>query len=86
MGSLRFDGVRFVAYPMDHEPRHVHGFYAEAEVIVDLRTDGSVSLARRTDAIRPGSAKKADVRYVLATAAAHFEQLVALWEAQHDHA
>ena len=37
MGSLRFDGVLFVAYPQDHEPRHVHGFYAETEAIVELR-------------------------------------------------
>ena len=65
MGSIRFDGVRFVVYTMDHEPRHVHGFYAEVEVIVDLRADGKISLADRTDAIRPSNASKADVRHVL---------------------
>jgi hypothetical protein len=37
VGSIRFNGVRFVAYPEDHEPRHVHGFYAETEVIVEFR-------------------------------------------------
>jgi len=58
MGSIRFDGVRFVVYTMDHEPRHVHGFYAEVEVIVDLRADGKISLADRTDAIRPSNASK----------------------------
>jgi len=83
MGSIRFDGVRFVVYSMDHEPRHVHGFYAEVEVIVDLRLDGGVSLANRTDAIRPSNASKSDVRHVLAVAAAHFNELASLWEKHH---
>jgi hypothetical protein len=83
MGSLRFDGVRFVAYTMDHEPRHVHGFYVEAEVIVDLRADGKVGLAERKDAIRPSNASKSDIRHVLNVAAAHFDELAALWEKHH---
>jgi hypothetical protein len=83
MGSLRFDGVRFAAYTMDHEPRHVHGFYADVEVIVDLRPDGKVSLANRTDAIRPSNASKSDVRHVLTVAAGHFDELVILWEKHH---
>jgi hypothetical protein len=68
---------------MDHEPRHVHGFYADVEVIADLRSDGSVSLANRTDAVRPGSGSKSDVRHVLTIAAKHFDDLVLLWEKQH---
>jgi hypothetical protein len=83
MGSIRFEGIRFVVYTMDHEPRHVHGFYAEVEVIVDLGQDGQVSLANRTDAIRPGNGSKADVRHVLTVAAGHFDKLVALWEKHH---
>lgn len=83
MGSVWFNGVRFVAYTMDHEPRHVHGFYAEVEVIVDLRADGNVSLANRTDAIRPNNGGKSDVRHVLVTAAGHFDELVSLWEKYH---
>jgi hypothetical protein len=83
MGSIRFNGVRFAAYSMDHEPRHVHGFYADVEVIADLRSDGSVSLANRTDAVRPGSGSKSDVRHVLTIAAKHFDDLVLLWEKQH---
>ena len=83
MGSLRFDGVRFVAYAMDHEPRHIHRFYAEIEAIFDLRPDGYVALAGRTDAIRPGNAKKSDVRHILAVAAAYFDTLVSLWEKHH---
>ena len=38
MGSVKFDGVLFVAYSNDHSPRHVHGFAAETEVIVGKRT------------------------------------------------
>ena len=83
MGSLRFDGVRFTAYTMDHAPRHVHGFYAEIEVVVDLRPDGRVSLASRTDAIRPSNGSIADARHVPTVAARHFDKLVSLWEKHH---
>lgn len=83
MGSIRLDGVRLVAYTMDHEPRHVHGFYAEVEVIVDLRPDGKVSLANRTDAVKPGNGSKSDIRHVLTVAAGHFDDLVSLWEKHH---
>jgi len=47
MGSIRFEGVRFEAYSNDHDPMHVHGFYAEVEVILELRRDRTVLLARR---------------------------------------
>jgi hypothetical protein len=83
MGSIRFSSVRFTAYTMDHQPRHVHGFYAEVEVIVDLRPDGKISLANRTDAIRPSNGSKADVRHVLRLAAKHFDELSILWEKHH---
>ena len=83
MGSIRYSGVRFAAYTMDHDPRHVHGFYAEIEAIVDLRQDGAVALAARTDAVRPSNGSKADVRHVLDVAALHFDELVALWERHH---
>jgi len=61
----------------------MHGFYAEIEAIVDLRTDGNVSLANRTDAIRPSNASKSDVRHVLIVAASHFDELVIFWEKVH---
>ncbi|SNT24787.1 protein of unknown function [Granulicella rosea] len=83
MGLLRFDGVRFTVYTMEHEPRRVHGFYGEVEVIVDLRPDGTVSLVNRTNAIRTSSATKDEVKHVLAVAAAHFQELARLWEARH---
>ena len=85
MGSLRFDGVRFVAYPQDHDPRHVHGFYAETEVIVELREGPGreVALAARNDAIRPGNARRRDVKHILQVAAEHFDELVELWREAH---
>ena len=85
MGSLRFDGVWFIAYPEDHEPRHVHGFYAETEVIVDLREGPGrqVAQAGRINAVRPGNASRSDVKHILRVAAAHFDELVALWEESH---
>ena len=86
MGSLRFGGVRFVAYSNDHPPRHIHGFAGDTEVVVDLRVDGTVGLAKRNDAIRPGNAKRSDVRKILYEAALNFSQLVTLWEVIHGEA
>jgi hypothetical protein len=83
MASVRFSGVLFVAYPQDHEPRHVHGFYEEAEVIVDLLPDRMVSLADRPDAIRPSNAKRSSVRYVLNSAAENYDELIRLWVQMH---
>src|ERR1035438_5054054 len=83
MGSLTFDGIRFVVYSNDHPPRHVHGFLSEAEAVVDLRADGNVALAERGDAVRPANAKRSDVRKILNCAALYFEELVALWESIH---
>ena len=76
--------MRFIAYPQDHHPRHVHGFTGEVEVFVGLREDRTVDLADRTDAVRPANAKKNDVRAILRKAAEHFDELVALWEEMHE--
>jgi Domain of unknown function (DUF4160) len=86
VGSRRFGGVRFFAYSNDHPPRHVRGFAGETEVIVDLKTDGTVALAARNDAIRPMNAKRSAVKKILRTAARHFEELVKLWEEVHGKA
>ena len=85
MGSIRFDGVRFVAYPEDHEPRHVHGFYAEIEVIVELieTPHREVVRANRSSAVRPGNASRSDVKHILLVAIEHFDELVQLWEEAH---
>jgi hypothetical protein len=76
--SLRFGGVRFVAYSNDHPPRHVHGFSGETQIIVDLHADGNVALANREDAIRPANAKRWDVKKALKAAARHFDEPAAL--------
>jgi hypothetical protein len=83
VASLRFGNVLFVAYPQDHEPRHVHGFAGETEVIVNLSVRGNVELADRPDCVRPGNAKRADVRKILRSAAECFDELVSLWEKMH---
>ena len=86
MGSLRFDGILFIVYSNDHLPRHVHGFLSETEVIVDFRSDGTIALADRKDAIRPANAKRSDVKKILNAAAEHFDDLAALWEGIHGKA
>jgi len=83
VASLRVGGVRFVAYPQDHTPCHVHGFSGETEVIVDLRTNRTVAVAGRPDAVRPGNAKRSSVRHILEVAAQHFDELITLWERMH---
>lgn len=84
VSSVRLSGVLFIAYPQDHMPRHVHAFAEETEVIVDLRKARTVALADRSDAIRPGNAKRSSVRHILETAAEHFDELVQLWEKMHE--
>jgi Domain of unknown function (DUF4160) len=78
VASIRLDGIRFVAYSNDHPPRHVHGILGDTELIIDLRQDGNVGLAERTDSIRPANAKRSTVRHILQTAAENFESLAAL--------
>ena len=80
---VRAGGVRFKIYPQDHEPRHAHGLYAGIEVIVALLADGTVTLARRGDAVQPRNAKRSDVRKILTAAAGHFEAIAAAWEEMH---
>ena len=85
MGSIRFDGVRFVAYLEDHEPCHVHGFYAETEVVVELRDkpQKEVACTNRSNAVRPGNASRSDVKHILQAATEHFDELVQLWREAH---
>jgi hypothetical protein len=71
VSSLRRGRVLFRIYPQDHEPRHVHGFIGTTEV------------ADRVDCIRPGNAKRSDIRALLDAAAESFDELVLLWEKMH---
>ena len=84
MGSLDDGGIKFMAFPQDHEPCHVHGFVGGIggpEVIVELKADGVVDLADRVDAVQ--GANRSEVRKVLAAAARRFADLVLLWDAMH---
>jgi Domain of unknown function (DUF4160) len=37
---LRIEGLRFVIWPNDHVPAHVHAFSAEAEATIELGKEG----------------------------------------------
>ncbi len=63
--SRKFGGVRFIIYKNDHPPRHAHGFSGDCEAIIDLRSDGNVTLAKRVDAVRPANAKRSDIGKIL---------------------
>jgi Domain of unknown function (DUF4160) len=82
VGSKTFDGVWFISYVHDHPPPHVHGRYAETEVIIELGLN-EVRFARRWDRIRPRNAKMSDVKKIMSVAAKYKDELQALWEATH---
>jgi hypothetical protein len=83
VGSKTFDGVRFMAYPADHDPPHVHATTAGVIVVLALLGDGGVGLADRKDAISPGNAPRNVVARILRVAAANVDELWALWEKVH---
>ena len=83
MGSKTFDGVWFVSFSRDHLPPHVHGYYAETTVIVELRDDGTTCPADRRDWVQPDDAKRSDIRHILSVAAEHGTELRQLWEKAH---
>jgi hypothetical protein len=75
--------VRFRLHPADHYPRHVHGELGETVVVLELKSDGTVMLADRLDSIRPGNAKRSDVKRILSTARENVHALEMLWERMH---
>ena len=83
VGSIKFGSIRFTVHSNDHYPRHVHGFMAATEIIVDLKQNRTVALADRKDAVRSADAKSSDVRKLLKEAAEHFDELVDLWRRIH---
>jgi hypothetical protein len=83
VGSKTFDGVWFISFSNDHEPRHVHGKYAGTTVIVDLLPDGNVARSSRSKSVIPANAKRSDVRRIVNTAREHAMALQALWEMTH---
>jgi hypothetical protein len=83
MSTVRSDGVNFRVHPQDHDPVHAHGSYDGVVVIVELRADGTVTIADRDDAIIPRNPKKSAIRRILKEAAASFDRIVAAWERMH---
>lgn len=80
MSTVRVGGVRFRIHPQDHSPIHAHARYAETVAIVELRADGTVALAQRSDAITPPNAKSSDIRKVLDAASDYYDTISAAWE------
>jgi hypothetical protein len=81
VGSKTYEGVRFVAWSNDHDPPHIHGYYAGVELIIELDLQArTVRASDRKKNPRPRNAKKSDVAYILLTAAKYFDTLVTLWE------
>jgi hypothetical protein len=80
MGTIRVRGVRLRIYPKDHKPLHVHGYYGEAFVVVEVRTDGTVMLAARGARVIPRNAKRSDVQKIVKAAAEAADEIVAEWE------
>jgi Domain of unknown function (DUF4160) len=83
VGSKTFDGVWFISFSDDHLPPHVHGKYAETQVIVELLSDEKVVQSDREDAIEPKNAKRSDVRRIMRVAASHALELHELWRRTH---
>jgi hypothetical protein len=52
-------------------------------VILELCVDGTIRIADREDAIRPGDAKKNQIRRIINVANQHFDDLSELWEEAH---
>jgi hypothetical protein len=83
MGSLRFNAILFSIYSHDHLPPHVHAYYGEVTMILDLLPGGGVELSSRKKCIDPANAKRNDVRRVLKIAHEHEADIRELWKETH---
>jgi len=75
---LRVDGLRFVIWPNDHAPPHVHVFSAEAEVKINLGELGGYPRL-----IENRRMKKSDVAKALKAAFDHRSALLRKWSEFH---
>lgn len=73
---LRVGGLRFVVYPNDHAPAHVHVFGPGWAVVVNLDGPQVRELV--------GPCSRRDARYVLNLTAEHGAALMAAWRRFHD--
>jgi hypothetical protein len=83
VGSKTYDGVWFTSYSHDHPPPHVHAEIGGIELVIDLLPGGKVARSQRTNDVKPLNAKRSDIRRILRVAAAHVDELHALWEKTH---
>ncbi len=77
-----FDPPVPTAPALDHNPSHLHAYVGSTRLVIELTIDHRVILARRANAAR--GATKSEIRKVLETAAAHFADLMKLWEKAHE--
>jgi hypothetical protein len=81
VGSKTFDGVRFAAWSDDHNPPHVHGYYAGIEVILDLIAERQeIVLANRKKRVIPANARRSDINRIVRTAKDNAEAVFELWK------
>jgi hypothetical protein len=81
VGSKTFDGVRFAAWSDDHDPPHVHGYYAGVQVILDLVAENEeIVLANRKRRVIPSNAKKSYIDRIVRVANKNADAVFKLWE------
>jgi hypothetical protein len=74
----RESGFRFIVYVDDHEPAHVHVWYAGAIARIDL---GGAN--RRPEPDDPGSMKTVDVRRAVRIVEANKDAFLDAWRSIH---
>jgi hypothetical protein len=75
---LRIDGLRFVIWPNDHAPAHVHVFSAEAEAKIELGDRGC-----NPRLVENRRMKKADLAKALKAVFEHRTMLMQKWSEIH---
>jgi hypothetical protein len=74
----RSHGFRFVIFPNDHSPPHVHVFGQDGEAKIILEGPGGI----RVDWV--AGIKRGDLRRVMQEARRERERLIARWRAIHE--
>jgi hypothetical protein len=86
VGTIRYRGIRFRAYPNDHPGAvhpHVHAWLDDGEVRIALLADGRVALSAEHAVAVVGTVKASDVRKALHAAAEIHEALLRAWAEMH---
>ena len=76
---LRIDALRFVIWPNDHAPAHVHVFSAEAEAKIELGDEGG-----HPRLVENRRMKKADLAKALRAVFEHRAMLMQKWSEIHE--